>query len=145
MSNVFCMAVISDDPAEIRTIMETLDVDFISNRLLILPSPDEAVAYIENTGGFAGEELPDMIVFGKHMWDNHGLDLLLSIKNYKRLHKLPVVIFCGDSDTPEISNVDVCSNCHFVSRNQLSKLILTIQSFDAFWRSIHRVQNEEII
>lgn len=142
MNDAFCIAVISGDPAEVCTIMETLDHDHMAHQLLILTSPKEASDYIENRGRIGHTQVPDMILFGQRMWYNHGLDLLLAVKEHLRLRRIPIVILRNEREASEISGFDIVAHCYFARRDQLSKMISTIRSFDDFWRSIHPAQNE---
>ncbi|MBI3936168.1 MAG: response regulator, partial [Betaproteobacteria bacterium] len=83
---------VEDNPADVRMMVEALNVAEIPNRMFVVSDGEEALAFLRRENAFSGVPRPDVIVLDLKLPRKSGHEVLAAVKGDADLCTVPVVV-----------------------------------------------------
>lgn len=83
---------VEDNPADVRMMVEALNVAEIPNRMFVVSDGEEALAFLRRENAFSGAPRPDVIVLDLKLPRKSGHDVLAAVKGDADLCAIPIVV-----------------------------------------------------
>jgi len=128
---------VEDNPGDIRLTQEVLKEGKVQNQLSIVENGVQALSFLKKEDGYKDAPTPDLILLDLNLPKKDGREVLLDIKNDKKLKKIPVVVLTTSQAEEDILKVyDLNANCYISKPVDLGQFIDVVKSIEEFWLSI---------
>ncbi len=124
---------VEDNPGDIVLTKEAFEEIKIANNLNVVEDGIEAMNFLKNEGKYKEGRKPDLIILDLNLPKKDGREVLVEIKESKKLKKIPVVVLTSSEAEEDIlKSYDLHANC-FISKpidlEQFSRIVKTISEF----------------
>jgi two-component system, chemotaxis family, response regulator Rcp1 len=133
---------VEDNEGDARLAREAMRDSKIKNNLHHVVDGEEAMAFLEREGKFAGVPRPDLILLDLNLPKKDGRQVLAEIKGDERFKRIPVVILTVSSAEEDIlRSYNLHANCYITKPIDLDQFIRVVRSIEDFWLTIVRLPN----
>ena len=120
---------VEDNPGDARLTLEALKDGKIQNRLYIVNSGMEAIAFLRRKGKYADAPNPDFILLDLNMPLMNGSQLLAEVKQDSALKNIPVAILTGSQAAEDIVRAYNLHADYYVTKPiDLEEFIMAVKS-----------------
>ena len=120
---------VEDNPGDARLTLEALKDGKIQNRLYIVNSGMEAIAFLRRKGKYADAPNPDFILLDLNMPLMNGSQLLAEVKQDLALKHIPVAILTGSQAAEDIARAyNLHADCYVTKPIDLEEFIMAVKS-----------------
>jgi len=120
---------VEDNPGDARLTLEALKDGKIQNRLYIVNSGMEAIAFLRRKGKYADAPNPDFILLDLNMPLMNGSQLLAEVKQDSALKHIPVAILTGSQAAEDIARAyNLHADCYVTKPIDLEEFIMAVKS-----------------
>ena len=120
---------VEDNPGDARLTLEALKDGKVQNRLYIVNSGMEAIAFLRRKGKYADAPNPDFIVLDLNMPLMNGSQLLAEVKQDSALKHIPVAILTGSQAAEDITRAyNLHADCYVTKPIDLEEFIMAVKS-----------------
>jgi two-component system, chemotaxis family, response regulator Rcp1 len=131
---------VEDNPGDVRLTQEALRDAKVRNRMKTVPDGVEAMAFLRQTGRYAGLPRPDMILLDLNLPRKSGLEVLREVKADKDLRSIPVVVLTTSQAEEDIVNsYDLHANAYIAKPVELDQFLSVVKAIEGFWLEIVRL------
>ncbi|KAF5413626.1 MAG: putative methanogenesis regulatory protein FilR2 [Candidatus Methanogaster sp.] len=131
---------VEDNPGDVRLTQEVLRDGKVRNNMSVAKDGVEAVAFLRQTGEYAGAPRPDIILLDLNLPKKDGREVLADIKTDHDLKNIPVVVLTTSSAEQDIvRSYDLHANCYITKPVDLDQFIRVIRSIEDFWLTIAKL------
>jgi two-component system, chemotaxis family, response regulator Rcp1 len=125
---------VEDNRGDIRLIQEALKQSAKQHQVVTARDGVEALAYLRQTGEYAGAPRPDLILLDLNLPKKDGREVLAEIKADPQLKHIPVVVLTTSRNDEDIAkSYDLHVNCYIAKSRNLSQLLTIVQGIEEFW------------
>ena len=123
---------IVDDDADDREIIKDAFTSSIEEQeYTFLENGDKLIEYLENN---EFDRLPALIMLDLNMPGKDGRETLKEIKNNKRYHQIPIIVFTtSSSQRDKTTSYDLGANCFVTKPDTFNKLIELAKCISKLW------------
>jgi chemotaxis family two-component system response regulator Rcp1 len=120
---------VEDNPGDARLTLEALKDGKVQNRLYIVNSGMEAIAFLRRKGKYADAPNPDFILLDLNMPLMNGSQLLAEVKQDSALKHIPVAILTGSQAAEDIARAyNLHADCYVTKPIDLEEFIMAVKS-----------------
>lgn len=120
---------VEDNPGDARLTLEALKDGEVQNRLYIVNSGMEAIAFLRRKGKYADAPNPDFILLDLNMPLMNGSQLLAEVKQDSALKNIPVAILTGSQAAEDIARAyNLHADCFVTKPIDLEEFIMAVKS-----------------
>jgi chemotaxis family two-component system response regulator Rcp1 len=120
---------VEDNPGDARLTLEALKDGEVQNRLYIVNSGMEAIAFLRRRGKYADAPNPDFILLDLNMPLMSGSQLLAEVKQDSALKHIPVAILTGSQSAEDITKAyNLHADCFVTKPIDLEEFIMAVKS-----------------
>jgi chemotaxis family two-component system response regulator Rcp1 len=120
---------VEDNPGDARLTLEALKDGKVQNRLYIVNSGMEAIAFLRRKGKYADAPNPDFIILDLNMPLMNGSQLLAEVKQDSALKNIPVAILTGSQAAEDIARAaKLHADCFVTKPIDLEEFIMAVKS-----------------
>jgi chemotaxis family two-component system response regulator Rcp1 len=120
---------VEDNPGDARLTLEALKDGKVQNRLYIVNSGMEAIAFLRRKGKYADAPNPDFIILDLNMPLMNGSQLLAEVKQDSALKNIPVAILTGSQAAEDIARAaNLHADCFVTKPIDLEEFIMAVKS-----------------
>jgi len=120
---------VEDNPGDARLTLEALKDGKVQNRLYIVNSGMEAIAFLRRKGKYADAPNPDFILLDLNMPLMNGSQLLAEVKQDSALKHIPVAILTGSQAAEDITRAYNLHADYYVTKPiDLEEFIMAVKS-----------------
>lgn len=120
---------VEDNPGDARLTLEALKDGKVQNRLYIVNSGMEAIAFLHRKGKYADAPNPDFILLDLNMPLMNGSQLLAEVKQDSALKNIPVAILTGSQAADDIARAyKLHADCFVTKPIDLEEFIMAVKS-----------------
>jgi CheY-like chemotaxis protein len=123
---------IVDDDADDREIIKDAFTSSIDEQeYTFLENGDKLIEYLENN---EFDHLPALIMLDLNMPGKDGRETLKEIKNNKRYHQIPIIVFTtSSSQRDKATSYELGANCFVTKPDTFNKLIELAKCISKLW------------
>jgi chemotaxis family two-component system response regulator Rcp1 len=120
---------VEDNPGDARLTLEALKDGKVRNKLYIVNSGMEAIAFLRRKGKYADAPNPDFILLDLNMPLMNGSQLLAEVKQDSALKNIPVAILTGSQAAEDIARAyNLHADCFVTKPIDLEEFIMAVKS-----------------
>jgi chemotaxis family two-component system response regulator Rcp1 len=120
---------VEDNPGDARLTLEALKDGKVRNKLYIVNSGMEAIAFLRRKGKYADAPNPDFILLDLNMPLMNGSQLLAEVKQDSALKHIPVAILTGSQAAEDIARAyNLHADCYVTKPIDLEEFIMAVKS-----------------
>jgi chemotaxis family two-component system response regulator Rcp1 len=120
---------VEDNPGDARLTLEALKDGEVQNRLYVVNSGMEAIAFLRKKGKYADAPHPDFILLDLNMPLMNGSQLLAEVKQDSMLKNIPVAILTGSQAAEDIARAyNLHADCFVTKPIDLEEFIVAVKS-----------------
>ncbi|MEA3281231.1 MAG: response regulator [Euryarchaeota archaeon] len=135
---------VEDNPGDVRLTQEVLKDGKVQNNMQVVKDGVDAIAFLRQTGEYAGAPRPDIILLDLNLPKKDGREVLADIKADPDLKNIPVVVLTTSSAEQDIfRSYDLHANCYITKPVDLDQFIRVIRSIEDFWLTIVKLPRGE--
>lgn len=139
-SKTIDILLVEDNPGDIRLTKEALRQAKVINRLHTVRSGEEAIAFLNNEGGFSNAPRPDIVLLDLNLPRMQGREVLRRIKNDAGLRSIPVIVLSTSAKPSDIEmSYSQHANCYVRKPPEMSGFRDVMNKIDEFWFSVARL------
>lgn len=128
---------VEDNPADVRLTREALKEGKVRNVLSVVQDGVEAMAFLKQTGAYAKESRPDLILLDLNLPKKDGREVLAEIKEDAHLRRIPVVILTtSNAEQDVIRTYNLHANCYIIKPLDMDQFISVVRSIEDFWLTV---------
>lgn len=128
---------VEDNPGDVRLTMEALREAKVSNRIHTVYDGIEALAFLNQEGGYVNVPFPDLILLDLNLPKKDGREVLTSIKAKDKFKRIPVVVLTtSKSEEDIVKSYDLQANCYVTKPVDLDQFLEVVKSIGDFWLTI---------
>ncbi|AFK05713.1 response regulator receiver protein (plasmid) [Emticicia oligotrophica DSM 17448] len=128
---------VEDNEGDILLTMDALEEGRISNKVSVIKDGNEAIDFLMQSGKYAAEDLPDLILLDVNLPKRNGHEVLSFIKNTESLKQIPVIMLTTSSSEIDIEKAyKGYANCYITKPFEVNDFITTVMKIADFWLSI---------
>jgi CheY-like chemotaxis protein len=128
---------VEDDANDVVLIKRAFDRAAILNPLAIVRHGDDAVAYLEGTGGFSDRDqfpYPVIVLLDLKLPRRSGLEVLQWVKERPRLKRIPIVVLTSSKNDADVDRAyELGANSYIVKPVSFDSLIELVRSLQLYW------------
>ncbi len=133
-ANIKTILLVEDNRGDIRLIQEALKSTAAQCEVVVARDGMEAMAYLRQSGDYAGVASPDLILLDLNLPKKDGREVLAEIKADPRLKHLPVVVLTTSRNEEDIcKSYDLHVNCYISKSRNLDQLFKIVRGIEEFW------------
>lgn len=134
---------VEDNPGDVRLTEEALKDTKVRNRLHVVNSGADAMAFLHHEGSFAMAPRPDLILLDLNMPGMDGREVLKEVKTDLGLRRIPIVIITSSQAEEDILRAyDLQASCYVTKPVDLDQFIKVVKSVENFWLTIVKLPLE---
>lgn len=131
---------VEDNPGDVRLTQEALLDAKVRNTLHVVSNGVEALAFLRQTGKYAQELHPDLILLDLNLPQVSGSEVLEQIKEDEELRRIPVVVLTtSQAERDIVKSYNLHANAYVVKPVDLEQFIVVVKSIESFWLEIVRL------
>ncbi|MCW3128807.1 MAG: response regulator [Methanophagales archaeon] len=136
---------VEDDPGDQKLIKVSLKNQKIANKLYIVGTGEEAMAFLYHRGKYSGRvPFPDLILLDLKMPGMGGKEFLRRIKQDERMKKIPVVILTSsDSDKDILDSYKLQASGYVKKPVELEDFKRVVKEINEYWFVICKLPPKE--
>ncbi len=136
---------VEDDPGDQKLIKVSLKNQKIANKLYIVGTGEEAMAFLYHRGKYSGRvPFPDLILLDLKMPGMGGKEFLRRIKQDERMKKIPVVILTSsDSDKDILDSYKLQASGYIKKPVELEDFKRVVKEINEYWFVICKLPPKE--
>ena len=128
---------VEDNPADVRLTREALNEAKVMNTLHVVSDGVEALEFLHNEGGHAGNPIPDLILLDLNLPRKDGREVLAEIKADPRFKRIPVVILTtSKAEEDIIHSYDLHANAFITKPVDLAQFMKVTVAVEHFWLAV---------
>lgn len=128
---------VEDNEGDIFLVTEALEEGKIVNKISVARDGKEALDFLNKTGKFENEELPDLILLDVNLPKKNGHEVLEYIKEQDSLKQIPVIMLTTSSSEKDIlMSYKNHANCFITKPVDVDNFLKVIYSIENFWINI---------
>lgn len=128
---------IEDNKADIRLVKETLELNNLKFKLIVLEDGITGLSYLNREGEYKNIVLPNLILLDLDIPLLNGFDFLKKVKNNDNLKHIPVIVFSESENPNDIKKAyDNYANSFISKPLDFESLVKTFQIIDNFWLKV---------
>jgi CheY-like chemotaxis protein len=137
MSSKPKILLIEDNSGDQRLTVEALRDGLGTTQLDIVPDGVEAIAYLRQSGKYAGVNTPSLIILDLNLPRMDGREVLAEIKQDPSLRRIPVVVLTTSKAEEDIfKSYDYHANCYITKPVDLDRFFAVVKSIEHFWLKV---------
>lgn len=134
---------VEDNPGDVRLTEEAFKYGKLVNNLYVVSDGVRALQFLRNEGEYTTAPRPDLILLDLNLPRKDGREVLIEIKNDKKLRTIPVIVLTTSEDEADILKCyHSHANCYINKPIDFEKFISVIRTIEGFWLSIVRLPNK---
>jgi two-component system, chemotaxis family, response regulator Rcp1 len=131
---------VEDSPGDVRLTQEVLRDAKIANELHVVGDGESAMAFLRQTGEFAGRPSPDLVLLDLNLPRKDGREVLAEMSEDDALHTVPVIVLTTSAAEQDIlRSYQLSANAYITKPIDLNEFINVVRSIETFWLSIVRL------
>lgn len=134
--------VVEDNPTDAKLTIRALKKTALTNLIYCVQDGVEALDFLFATGAYSNrkvENTPKMIVLDLKMPKVNGFDVLKIIKNDKRTHMIPVVIYTSSKELDDIKKCNKLGvNSYVVKPVESDKYTKVVAEIGNYWMTVNQ-------
>ncbi len=128
---------VEDNPADVRLTIEVFKDSRITNHISVATDGEEALAFLQKRGKYAGADRPDLILLDLNLPRKDGREVLSEIKADRELKAIPVIVLTtSDADQDVWKAYESGVNSYIKKPVDLEQFIRIFRSIEDFWLTI---------
>ncbi len=128
---------VEDNEGDIFLVTEALEEGKIVNKISVARDGKEALDFLNKTGKFENEEMPDLILLDVNLPKKNGHEVLQYIKEQDSLKQIPVIMLTTSSSEKDIlMSYKNHANCFITKPVDVDNFLKVIYSIENFWINI---------
>ncbi|MDQ6951321.1 MAG: response regulator [Mariprofundales bacterium] len=137
MSDIFCMLLIEDNPADARLVEEALRENKVLIDLHTVPDGELALDYLHQRGQFSNATPPDLILLDLNLPGMDGREILAHIKQDPVLRSTPTIILTtSQADRDIVETYQLSANAYVIKPLDFEQFMNIIRDTAQFWLSV---------
>lgn len=125
---------VEDNPGDVRLVQEGLTEVVTSYRLHVTMDGQEAVDFLQKSGGYSGVPSPDLVLLDLNLPKRSGHEVLAEIKRDPRTRRTPVIVLTSSKAEGDVECVyDLNANCYVQKPSDLDGMLAMLHAIKAFW------------
>jgi chemotaxis family two-component system response regulator Rcp1 len=137
---VLKILLVEDNPGDVRLMREALRDGLLRSDLQVVENGEEALAYLHQTGAFAGASRPDLIFLDLNLPKKDGREVLQEVKQDESLRRIPIVVLTTSEAERDILHAyDLHANCYVKKPVDLDQFLAVVRACENFWLSVVRL------
>ncbi len=130
---------VDDNPNDVRLTQIAFKNIEIAHEIHVARDGNEAMAFLQREGIFAGAPRPDLILLDLNMPEKDGREVLREIKRDSDLQSIPVIILTtSDAATDRLLTYSQHANAYLTKPIDLDEWNEVVQAFASFWLKVVR-------
>jgi CheY-like chemotaxis protein len=131
---------VEDSPGDVRLTQEVLRDAKIANQLHIVGDGEQAMAFLGQTGEFAGHPRPDLVLLDLNLPRKDGREVLAEMNGDDALQSVPVIVLTtSEAEQDILRSYQLSANAYVTKPIDLNEFITVVRSIETFWLSIVRL------
>ena len=136
----FEILLVEDNPGDVLLTREAFREGHYSPRLSVAEDGEEALAFLRQTGKYAGAPRPDLVLLDLNLPRMDGRELLTAVKDDPDLRHIPVIILSTSEAEQDVWRAYKShANCYLTKPIQMDHFIQKIRSVEDFWLSVAKL------
>ncbi|HZP61874.1 MAG TPA: response regulator [Terriglobales bacterium] len=135
--NLRPILLVEDDSSDANLLCRAFEKAHVLNRVIHLPSGDEALGYLAGVKEYADRTLyplPALILLDLKLPGLTGMQLLQWKRAHENVRRIPVVVLTGDKDPQTVAAAyDLGANSYLVKRAKSSEILTMVKAIDQYW------------
>lgn len=128
---------VEDNEGDILLTTEALSEGRIRNHLSVVKDGEAALQFLNKSGIYENELLPDLVLLDVNLPKKNGLEVLHIIKTTEHLKQIPVIMLTTSSaETDIMRSYKEYANCYITKPIELLDFITAIAKIEDFWINI---------
>lgn len=128
------IALIEDNPGDIRLTQEALGESNMDFHLEVLMDGLEAIKYLHRTDKYSNAIRPDIILLDLNLPKKDGREVLAFIKSHSELKRIPVLVLTTSNSEADITRAyDYHANCYITKPIDFNEFIDIVRLIESFW------------
>jgi chemotaxis family two-component system response regulator Rcp1 len=125
---------VEDNPGDVRLAQEALKESKVKNQLFVVEDGVEAMAFLRQTGKYAGVPRPDLILLDLNLPRKSGREVLTEVKNDENLRRIPVVVLTVSRAEEDIMKCyNNYANCYITKPLDFNQFMEITRSIEEIW------------
>ncbi|MGQ0536530.1 MAG: response regulator [Methanobacteriota archaeon] len=131
---------VEDNPGDVRLTKEALREAKVRNRLHVVGTGTDAMAFLTRQGSFRDAVRPDVVLLDLNLPGKDGRQVLAEIKADPELKRIPVVILTSSkAEEDVVRTYDLHANCYITKPVDLDRFLEVVRQIEDFWLSVVRL------
>ncbi len=136
-SQMINVLLIEDDPEDVDLTEEALAQSRVMVKLSVVHDGEEALAYLNQEGKYANQQLPDLIWLDLNLPGMSGQEILQEIRQNQSIQHIPVVILTtSDAEEDILRSYRLGANCYVQKPIGIRQFEHILKSIESFWFTI---------
>ena len=128
---------VEDNEGDIFLVTEALEEGKIVNKISVARDGKEALDFLDKTGKYKNEDLPDLILLDVNLPKKNGHEVLEYIKGKDSLKQIPVIMLTTSSSEKDVLlSYKNHANCFITKPVDVDNFLKVIYSIENFWINI---------
>ena len=137
------LLLVDDSPIDLKLAQIAFEKVTDDVRLHAAEDGEQALAFLNREGQFAGAPRPHLILVDLNMPNLNGLQFLGKIKNDDRFKRIPVIVFTTSDSQRDILNAyDAHANAYLTKPVDLDQSFKLAECIYDFWLSFNKLPSE---
>ena len=134
---------VEDDPGDVELTQYTIKKAKMLVNLHVVGDGQEAMAFLQRDGKFAGVPCPDLILLDLNLPGMDGREVLAKVKANSQLKTIPVVVLTtSQSDEDILKSYCLGANCFITKPVGLDQFAKVVSAIEDFWFTIVRLPRQ---
>ncbi|WP_114418607.1 response regulator [Marinospirillum perlucidum] len=139
MSKPCCILLVEDDPADAHLTRMAFEEGHVRVNLEHVENGEEALAYLQGEGPYAGKDTPDLVLLDLNMPRMDGREFLREVKKLDHLRAIPVVVLTtSDAESDIYASYDQGAAGFVVKPVSIDDFIHQIRKLEDYWFELVR-------
>jgi two-component system, chemotaxis family, response regulator Rcp1 len=131
---------VEDNAADVRLMKEALHGFQHPHSLSVVQDGQEAIAFLEQTGKYAGAHRPDLVLLDINLPRRTGHEVLCHLKARPALRRVVVIMLSSSDAEKDVRQAYDChANCYIQKPRDLDGFFRVAAAIEAFWLDIVRL------
>ncbi len=125
---------VEDNEGDICLAIEALEQWQNRNKISVARDGKEAIDFLEKSGAYENEEMPDLILLDVNLPKRNGHEVLQYIKQSDQLKHIPVIMLSTSSSEKDIfQSYENYANCFITKPAELETFFKVVAGIESFW------------
>ncbi len=131
---------VEDDPGDQELTRRALKHESVNVDLRIANDGEEAMEYLLRSGKYEDPDLsptPDLILLDLNMPKKNGREVLIDLKKYERLSRIPVVVLTTSEQEADIlRSYDLGCNSYIQKPVDIDQFVQSVRRLGTYWFTV---------